>query len=506
MLMAVSVAGVLLLATILRVVPLWLSPAGAGVDHWFWKSYIEKYRATRRFPPVLPQYILDEHQWYPPIFPLTLAVLPDQLFDAWNPANAIAIDLLRMCLLLAVAYWQSDGNPVVVALAGLFYATTPIQISYNVQLNPRGLAALMLDGLLMLLLVQLDAGGPPWVWAVIVLVGALILLTHKMTTQLFWFVVLGTGLVYGDWRTLLLIPASIALAMALSRGFYWKVLRAHWDIVSFWNKHWRWIGADLIRESPVYGNGDYERPEKLHRSGWRGFVWHWFVLLGFNPAVWVACLLTYERVAGSTFLIYPTPLLLWLLLPCVFAVLTTFVAPLKCLGAGYLYVYNTSLMASLLLALTFHYTQAPGVSTPIVAVALLLNVLGVLAYYRQFTRNKRARVDVRLDEMIDTLRQMPRGVVMCLPATWYEVVAYKTGQPVLWGAHGYGFRKVEPTWPRFLIPVREILRRYRVRYLLTMDGMLTDEVRAELPKGTRTSVGEYHLYCFEESRPEGGLQ
>lgn len=493
------IAGVLVVALLLRVVPLWLSPQGAGIDHWFWKSWVEAYRRTRRFPPELPQYLLDEHQWYPPVFPLLLSMMPDGAFDRWNRTVAIAIDLLRMALLLGVAHWQSDGSVVVIGLAGLLYATTPIQIFYNVQLNPRGLGALLLDALLVLLLLNLDAGGPPWTWVVIVAFSGLILLTHKMTTQLFWFVMLGTAVLYQDWRVLALVPASLAAAMVLSGGFYGRVLRAHWDIVTFWNRHWRWIGADVLRESPIYGDGTYERPEKLHRAGWPGFRWHLFLLVAFNPSAWIACLLTYERLAGSAVLIYPTPLLVWLLLPCLFAGLTTFVPVMKCLGAGYLYVYNTSLVASLLLALTFQYTRVPEFSTPFVVLALLLNIAGTLVYYRQFVSNKRGRVHEGLDEMIETLRGLPQGAVMCIPPNWYEVVAYRTGQPVLWGAHGYGFRKVEPTWPRLLLPVGDILRRHDIRYLLTMDGMMTPEFAAELPPARRLSSGEYHLYCFGET-------
>ena len=72
---ATIVLGVFLLAYVLRAVPQWLSPQGLGVDHWFWKTYIETYRRERRFPPELPQYVLDEAQWYPPLFPMLLARL-----------------------------------------------------------------------------------------------------------------------------------------------------------------------------------------------------------------------------------------------------------------------------------------------------------------------------------------------------------------------------------------------------------------------------------------------
>ena len=491
---------VFLIAAGIRLLPLLLSPHGAGIDHWFWKKYVETYRSNRRFPPKLDQYILDEHQWYPPLFPLLLSVLPAGAFDALSRHIALLIDLARLALLMAVAYWQTEGRIGVVVMAGLIYATIPIQTSYNIQLNPRGVAALMLDLLLIMLLWIYDLHAGAWAWVVVVVLAGLILLTHKMTTQLLWFIILGTAVIYQLPTLLMLIPASVAVAVVFSRGFYIKVLRAHWDIVSFWHRNWQWIGADLLRESPLYGNGTYERPEKLHRSGLRGRAWQLFVLFGFNPAAWIACLLVYERLfLASPLLIYPTYLLVWLLLPCLFALLTTFVPRLKCLGAGYLYVYNTSLIAALLLSLTFEYTLAPQLSTPFVLLALLLNVAGLLTYYVGFYRNKRARVDSGLDVMIDRLRDQPQGVVICVPANWYEVVSYKTGHPVLWGGHGYGFRRLEPIWPRLLLPIREVLARYNVRYLLTMDAMLPDTFVADLPPAQVLTHEEYRLYCFAPS-------
>jgi hypothetical protein len=502
--MPLIIGGLFVFAVLLRLIPIALAPAGAGVDHWFWKAYVEEYRRSGTFPPSLPQYVLDEHQWYPPIFPLVLATLPTALFDKWDRGVAMAIDLLRMILLIGVAYWQSSGNTTVIVIAGLVYATTPILVSYNIQLNPRGLAALMLEAVLILLLLLFDLHAPAWLWLVVVVLSSFILLTHKMTTQLFWFMMLGTAVVYRRWEALVLIPASIATALLLSGGFYWKVLRAHWDIVAFWNRNWRWIGADPLRESPIYGDGSYERPEKLHRTGLRGFLWHLSVLFGFNPAAWIACLLVYERLwLSSPVLIFPTQLLVWLLLPCMFACLTTFVPSLKCFGAGYLYVYNTALQASLLLALAFQYTKIPHLSTPFVLLALALNVIALAIFYVQFYRNKRGRVHADLSVMLDKLRTLPLGVVMCLPMNWYEVVAYKTKMPVLWGAHGYGFKRIEPTFPRLLIPIGEVFDRYKVRYLLTMNGIIPPNVSAAFPPATVLTSNDYQLYCFDMAQLRG---
>lgn len=494
LLTSISIIG---LAIALRIIPLLLAPQGAGVDHWFWRKYIETYRTNKQFPPVMPQYLLDQHQWYPPLFPLLMMLLPSRIFNQWNTVLAIIVDMVRLLLLLLIASWLTNENQMVICLAGLIYATTPIQISYNFQLNPRGLAALFLDCALILLLWFYSYHGPSWVWLLVVFLSGLILLTHKMTAQLFWFLCLCCSILFQDIRLFLLIPASITMAMIISKGFYLKVMRAHLDIVKFWHQHWRWIGADAVRESPIYGEGQYERRAKLHQSGLRGIVWYCFLLFGFNPASWIACLLLFERLfTAPHVLIYSSWLMVWLLVPCLLAILTTFVPKLRCIGAGYLYLYNTSLITSLLLALMYAYTLLPLFSTVIYLSALGFNIVGVMLFYRKFYRNNRARIDHGFNNIIEILKQLPVGTVWCLPSGWHEPVAYKTKHAVLWGAHGYGFKLLTPTFPRLLLPLSEIIKKYQITYLLTHVGQLTEQCENELTPKQILRKDDYILYIF----------
>ena len=495
-----TIAFVFFLAILLRIVPLVVSPRGAGVDHWFWLSYANTLRRDHVFPPKLPKYVLDEKQWYPPLFGLLLSRLPSVISERWNSHIAIVVDIVRMAFLVGVASWQSDGDLSVILVTSIIYATTPIQISYNIQLNPRGLAAIMFDLLLILILLIIIQQASLLIWILAVLLGALILLTHKMTTQIMCLTLVATSLVYQNLSLLLFLPLWFVVALLLSRGFYLNVFRAHVEIVKFWNRNWKWIGADVLRESPIYGDGSHERSKKLHKTGFKGLRWYAFILLGFNPAAWISCILVYERLfMSSSVLIYPTPFLLWLLIPCIWAILTTVVNPLKCFGAGYLYLYNTSLLSSLILGLTYRFSREPFLSLMLVLVSLSLNLAGVLLYYIQFLRNKRTRVDKGLDTMLNRLQQLPHGVVMCLPANWCEVVAFKTGHDVLWGGHGLGFTKLEPTWPRLMMPIKEVLSTYNVKYLFTMEGMLTESFLNDLPASKCETYQEYQLFCFDVS-------
>jgi hypothetical protein len=483
-----------LVAAMLRLAPHLIAPNGLGVDHWFWKAYIEKYRATREFPPVLPQFLLDEQQWYPPLFPLLLARLPPAAFDRYSHVIAIGIDLLRMVLVMIAAYLLTGRSNSMLA-AGAVYAFTPILVSYNIQLNPRGLGALFLDVVLLLLLWIIWHEGSVWLWVAVALLSGLILLTHKMTTQLFWFCSLAASVVTGDWWLLALVPLSIASALILSRGFYWNVLKAHWDIVSFWHRHWRWLTAHPVLESPIYGQSGYETPTKYFRSGIKGLFRRLQFLFGFNPWAWTVLLSAYWVYGPDTNLTNEDLWVIrWLTVTVIFVLITTFVPWLRCLGNGYLYVYNASFPAALLVGMIWGGIKHDMVVNVILALTLIACIAGICFYLWTLLDSKTLKVDTDMDKALQHLKDSDDGVVMCLPQHWHDVVSYKTGKSVLFGGHGYGFRRLEPLFPVFRRPVGDLIKEHNVRYLLTYRGYLPEEFLNALCFESCVEFGAYQLY------------
>ncbi|NLX01644.1 MAG: hypothetical protein GXY40_03835 [Syntrophomonadaceae bacterium] len=471
--------------------------ADYGVDHWYWKAYIETYKRDKQFPPVLPQYVLDEFQWYPPLFPLFIALLPVKVFNVLSQWIAIGIDLLRMIFLLFVVAWLSQGNMQAVCIAGLIYATTPILISYNIQLNPRGLGALFLDLLIVLVMYWYLLGGTDYLLIPVILLSGLILITHKMTTQIFWFLCLSTFIITLDYKFLLLVPVSVIAALLTSKGFYWKVLRAHWDIMTFWYRNWPWLQAHPIKESPVYGGDGYETPTTFHRKGWNGFVQHIRYMAGFNPAAWCLVVLLLLSFSVCNPDLTTKWIMGWMGISLLFVFLTVFIPQLKCLGAGYLYLYNATFPVALLWGFVFNRLPNNLIFNIILMIALLANVVAIVLFYRRLFNNKTQKIDADFLEVIDFLTNAPMGTVMCLPPQWYDVIAYKTNQPVLYGGHGYGFKLLEPVFPRLLIPMNEIVKRYGVRYLVSMEGYLTEGFQLELKDSKVFAFGIYSVYVLD---------
>ena len=501
--MLIVLFGLIALALVLRVIPAIVAPRGAGVDQWFWRAYIEKLRATKIFPPQLPQFLLDQAQWYPPLFPVLLSKLPATAFSQYGRYLAVLIDLLRLLVLVLATRWLS-GSDQAAFIAGAAYSITPVLVSYNMQLNPRGMAALFLDLCWLTVAALLLNDATPWWWCVALLLAGLVLLTHKMTTQIFWFIALAGAGMSGRIELALLVPGAMVAAYLLSGGFYRKVLSAHADIVSFWYRNWHWSGSNPILESPVYGEPGFESSTKYYRGGWRPWLRRLQFVLGFNP--WMPAMLVIGAAAyvdGYAFSRIETWVFVWLSLCFAFALLTTLVPVLRCLGQGYLYGYNGGFPAALALGMTWYGMRNKGLWQAVVVLTVLACLVGLAAFFRTLRNSRTMKVDARLEAAIERLAALPKGVVMCFPQHWHDVVAYRTQQSVLFGGHGYGFRRLQCVFPRLLVRVGTLIARYEVKYLLTHKGYCNMRFLAELPVADVERFGEYQLYCFREPVPKG---
>ncbi len=489
----------LALALLLRLIPSKLTPHGGGVDQWFWRAYIEKVRRDGQFPPDLPQFRLDRAQWYPPLFPWLLAKAPPAVFDRYAGLVAIFLDLLRLGLLI-FAVRLITGSDMAVLVAGLVYILTPLLTTYNMQLNPRGLGALFLDAAWLCVLALYCIGAPTYILAVACVFIGLVFITHKMTTQVFLFVLLMMVGFSGEWVLLLLLPGGMVAALLLSGGFYVRVLRAHAEIIRFWFHNWRWSGSNPILESPVYGDPGFESLGKFYRRGLRALVRRLQFVIGFNPwMIAVMLIMGLALVRGNTLSGVESAICLWLMATFAFGVLTTLVPQLRCFGQGYLYGYNGAFPAALALGLTSLSQGGELYWRLIAATGMAASAYALVSFFHALRASRTMKIDAQLESALLRLAELPEGTVMCLPQHWHDVTAYRTGKPVAFGGHGYGFDLLQPVFPRLLIPIKEFISAYKIRYLLLLRGYANDKFLADLPNASIEIFGDYIIYCFEET-------
>lgn len=486
---------VFLFALLLRLLPLRLAPGGLGVDQWFWRAYIDAARRQSAFPPHLPQFRLDAAQWYPPLFPWLMIKLPAAVFERYAGLVAISLDLVRLLLLMGATYHLS-GSDAAAAAAGIVYALTPLLTTYNMQLNPRGLGALFLDACWLCVLAGMVLNGNALLMIPAVLFAALVLITHKMTTQLMAFLAVVMAIVFGHSILIIAMLAALLVALLISFGFYRFVIIAHWDILRFWYRNWQWSGSNPVLESPIYGRPGFESLGKYYRSGWQAWIRRLAFVIGFNPwmpiAILIGAFLLTQEIDTS-----PTVewVFVWFVATFSFGLLTTLVPVFRCLGQGYLYGYNAAFPAAMLFGIGFGRIDSLYWWVGMLC-GIAMSLTALLAFFRGLKSSRTMKVDQNLELAIARLTSLPNGTVMCLPQHWHDLVAYRTKKPVAFGGHGYGFSLMQEIFPIIRVRIGEFIERHDIRYLLIWNDYVNDKFIKDLPAADTEKFGDYILYIF----------
>ena len=388
-----------------RVAPVLLSRQ-LGSDQWYWLLYAETLRKQKKLPIELP-YVLEKGQWYPPVFPILLSLVPTDWVKRYGRLLAPAVDTLQLLLLVTLV--QMSGNTALAWIAGGVYTLAPLPTEYNYQLNPRGMGALLLS-IYTWGLYQWHIAGAEWAYVTIAC-GILICLLHKMTTQMTIILTISIGFWLWSPVAAWALLGIVGGAFLLSGGFYWKVLRAHADIVLFWNRNRDLLNAHQYHDSLLYAKHSVHQ-EMLHQKGIRGVAKHVRTILAANP--FVICILPLAWEAND--LSDPDSFaLFWICVVYAWALLTSLVPQFRCLGAGVFYTYNALLPIGWLTASTF---DGPEVQLAFVLATTCSVLLTLRTIRKRRTRRVESEQDLRV--ILKTLASLQRAIVFCVPFSLSE--------------------------------------------------------------------------------------
>lgn len=455
-----AIATALLLAAghvFLRLLPVW-PHRDQGCDAYYYLFCAEAFRRKRQLPIVLPPYYLLEpqDQAYPPAMSVLLSLLPEGWFARYHWLVSPMIDALS---LLLVALWVGSRFGAGAALlCGFAYSANASLVAEFCALTSRPLA--LIETCAFALMSYLWIEGWTSALPVAVLLGVLVLYTHKLSVQLLWFLVPALALSLGDARWLVPLPAAYALAFALAPRYFLRLLDAHRDIVRYWRRNWPLLGAHVVRQSPLYRSGEtigyYRRHDLLRvvRQVAKVLDYNCFIL--FVPlalAAWPR-LTSVDRFA-----------LVWCAATCGWAGATYFVAALRCFGEGNKY-FKYALAPSLMLAASCVIERAGAAS---ITLAVFCAVWTVVSYGAAVRRMRgpmltTGRLPPELEGLLDHLTSDDR--VMCLPVQLADLVAWRVRCAVLWGGHNYQFERLQPFYPVLERRVEDFVAQFALTHLL----------------------------------------
>ncbi len=468
--MSLILAALSFLFLVLRLVVYRLAQ-GAAVDEFYWAQYRDAARKQQNFPPILPQYLLDLRQWYPPLYGRFLKLLPDGLFKHRNRLNA-GLSLFRFVNLFVLTLVLGVEIDVATAfLCLLIYLASPVLFSYDNQLNSRILASILFDVAIVVVFVGWSQGWHLGLSVALLFLYVTQFFLHKLTIQLQIFLCIVWAAILGELVPLSLLIATFFLSFLLG---YKNTFKAHWDITAFWSRNRRFLSAHQIQDSPLYGK---ESRDMLALN----------TILRNGLTIPAMCPFVIIPLLGSPYSFWQTTILAALL----FAFLVTFVPQMKAWGHGRSYMYYQPAMVILAL-LTSGGASSLNTLQGVAFVCCLPIVFYSLVQYKKWLDKKAEIKDTAFEETVDFIRESELNRIMCIPAMISDEVAHRSGKSVLWGGHGYGFKLIEPYFPVLRISPQEAVGNWNAGAVIIdksywpdhMDEFPSSVFRAVMQKGS----------------------
>ncbi|MFW5607579.1 MAG: hypothetical protein ACOCM0_08355 [Campylobacter hyointestinalis] len=399
-----------------------------AVDQWYWLKYRDETIKQKKCPPDMPEYLLDIKQWYPPFLGWFISKLPNSVFKYSNLITQI-LSFFRLILILVFAYFINIEFSLSIFLAIIVYLTAPILVYYDNQINSRIFGAIILD-VLIILFFGYFVYNLYLLLMPILLLTILLLFTHKMSHQLYLFLLLGLTIFYNSS-----VPFSVYLVaniFAFVFFNYKNYLKHHIEIVKFWHRNRYKLGAHQFYESNIYGKIGFVYKNRLHGNGLKSFVKKLSIIVGMFP---FSLFILFNFEINFFGILFMATLL--------FIILTSFIDNFLCLGGGYLYTYNLVTIVSFYLV----SSNIDIVSLDNQILLLLLCLMTFFSIFKFYKGLKNKVANKELEEAIEYLKNSNLDRIMVIPFQLPDEITYKTSKKVFWGAHGYGFLWLEPYFP-----------------------------------------------------------
>jgi hypothetical protein len=484
-----------------------IASAKSAVDQYYWIMAARVFRTAHRLPVILPdKYLLeDERQAYPPFFGWFLSFLPERLLVRTDIMVLGQLpDLLTLLLLIGYASFQGFSNELLCTIAVVIavFGSAPILVAYNTQLASRGFGNFFLVSAIVAAAIfdrVVWNGVGPVFFAVSVSAAAATILTHKMSVQLMavvWPIWVAAS---GNWWLLLIPLLGLVLATMITGIEFARLQwRAHAQIVTFWNRHHRLLGAHAFSASPIYGEGRQSDLAAFHKPGFQGVLEHGLRIAGYGPLVWLAPVSLLWEAAP------PTWIMVWVCGTLAMVLLTLYVPQLRCLGGGHLYMFNAIAPAALWWGTILQTARAETVG--LFVLGCVATLVSLATGYRQRMRASVSR-DADFHAVIRHLADVTPGRVAVFPVTAADEVAFRSHHAVLWGAHGLDFGRIEPIFPVLRKKIADVMREngcnllvFDIRYW--PEGM--NVLAGELPEADVLEFGRWRLLSV--TWPESGVR
>jgi len=447
-----------------------------GVDNWRTLAIADHLRRGKplgRYHEA--RFLIPGVSDYPPAFRYLIAAFPKGLIERYEWAVAPAIDACHSLWLFFVG-WSVTHNLAVAVAAQIVQMTSPLVMMENSSMTTRPLASLLFSLAFFPLICLPPAYQSPVLVGIGLVFLTLVLLTHRLTVQALWILVL----VFSVWdRSVFWVSIYLAttlLAVLVSRGFYWTILRGQFAMFEYWRRNLPFRYAHQVRGLP--SAGPQRDPDALMRLN------QWIMRRGAFVAVPAANPATLLLpLAGWWLARHPGPLggldellaqrlIVWGIALLVAGMLIRQVPALRMIGDGERYLDAAVLPTALVVAaLWTEAWQRPVPWLAAVIGATIVAALGAAIYLQYHVVVKDVKCSIRpaLWTILNYLKtSVSEGTtVAAIPIHLIPTVEYFTACRVLsTDSSPAHIEHLGQLYPFIRKPVPALLAEYGVQYLV----------------------------------------
>lgn len=256
-----------------------------GVDNWRTLAIADHLRRRKPLASYHEErFLIPGASDYPPLFRYLIAAFPKAFIERYEWAVGPACDAIHSWCLCILA-WVLTRNPLMALGAQLVYMTSPLVMMENSSMTTRPFAAWLFSLAMFPLVCRLPAAQSPWLVGFGVVVMALLFLTHRLSIQALWVVVL-TFTIWDRSPYWVTVYALGTLSAAwVSRGFYWKILRGQFDMFEYWRRNLPFRYGHQVRGVTTRSSKGSKEPDVLARLN-QGIMRHgaWAAVLAASPS------------------------------------------------------------------------------------------------------------------------------------------------------------------------------------------------------------------------------
>lgn len=198
-----------------------------GKDSFYHLLVARYIRKEKKLPKTIDSFVFKEDYNYPPLLHCIISLFDEKYHQKLQYITPI-FDIVTGLIIFFTCYYLFDYSVALLSL--VIYVLTPITIDNSISLSPRGIANTFFIGSLFTLLLYLIS------YKLIFLLlatffASLVFLTHRLTTQTLWLVLISLTIFLHSIFPLLVLFLALILAVILTNGFYVKSLAGHLNFI-----------------------------------------------------------------------------------------------------------------------------------------------------------------------------------------------------------------------------------------------------------------------------------